>query len=76
MQELQVTYQIDLRVKITSQRSIHCGKTGIIRGICCAGHPDKEQYLVHIEDDLDCTQVYHFLAGEIVLQPHLSSTEW
>lgn len=65
MQETRTVYTQDLRVTIISQRSIHNGKTGTIRGIFCVGLPDREQYVVHIDGDHDSTRVYHFFPDEI-----------
>lgn len=65
MHETQVSYDLGLQVTISSQRSTYSGKTGTIRGILCAGQPDGEHYLVHIDGDHDSTRVYHFSAEEI-----------
>lgn len=65
MAETQVAYQVGRRVKITSQTSTYSGKTGIIRGVFCAGLPDKEHYVVHIDGDQESTHVYHFFSDDM-----------
>ena len=65
MTERQRMYEVGQRILITGSRSGHSGKTGIITGIFCAGVPDKEQYVVHIDGDHEITRVYHVFREEL-----------
>jgi hypothetical protein len=59
------TYHLGQRIKITDQRPMHSGKTGIITGIFCAGQLDREHYLVLLDCDRDVARVYHVFPQDL-----------
>lgn len=65
MNKIQPTYHLGSRITITSRKPTLAGKTGVVTGIFCAGQPDREHYMVHLDCDHDPARVYHVFPEDV-----------